>query len=205
MKATPRIPVCCLLLPVATWLTQTHFPQGKKVLLLLSEKKRVVWKLQMILVSQEKERQLQGAETGFRRASERSRVGAQIHGLLDTSSWDRNGIGSVLEEAMTRFAVMQRQTEERFRIWMEKLAHLDSDNDSSKRSSDAPEGQQVAQLSPPSSFLPSSESAETMAAYMLARESNSLTPTPMNNNSILPEAVAQNGNLGVPDPGLLNV
>ncbi|XP_014834923.1 PREDICTED: uncharacterized protein C18orf25 homolog isoform X2 [Poecilia mexicana] len=142
---------------------------------------------------------------GFRRASERSRVGAQIHGLLDTSSWDRNGIGSVLEEAMTRFAVMQRQTEERFRIWMEKLAHLDSDNDSSKRSSDAPEGQQAAQLSPPSSFLPSSESAETMAAYMLARESNSLAPTPMNNNNILPEAVAQNGNIGAPDPGLLNV
>ncbi|XP_035996236.1 uncharacterized protein C18orf25 homolog isoform X2 [Fundulus heteroclitus] len=145
---------------------------------------------------------------GFRRASERSRVGAQIHGLLDTSSWDRNGIGSVLEEAMTRFAVMQRQTEERFRIWMEKLAHLDSDNDSSKRSSDAPEGQQVAQLSPPSSFLPSSESAETMAAYMLARETNSLAAAaaaPMNNNNILPEAVAQNGNLGAPDPGLLNV
>ncbi|KAL7377147.1 hypothetical protein ABVT39_022648 [Epinephelus coioides] len=145
---------------------------------------------------------------GFRRASERSRVGAQIHGLLDTSSWDRNGIGSVLEEAMTRFAVMQRQTEERFRIWMEKLAHLDSDNDSSKRSSDAVEGQhpsQGARPSPPSSFLPSSESAETMAAYMLARENNSLTSTPMNNNNILPEVVTQNGNLGVPDPGLLNV
>ncbi|XP_029372239.1 protein ARK2N isoform X2 [Echeneis naucrates] len=145
---------------------------------------------------------------GFRRASERSRVGAQIHGLLDSGSWDRNGIGSVLEEAMTRFAVMQRQTEERFRIWMEKLAHLDSDNDSSKRSSDALEGQQHhsqgARPSPPSSFLPSSESAETMAAYMLARENNSLTPTPINNN-ILPEVVTQNGNLGVPDPGLLNV
>ncbi|XP_041816252.1 uncharacterized protein C18orf25 homolog isoform X2 [Chelmon rostratus] len=142
---------------------------------------------------------------GFRRASERSRVGAQIHGLLDSGTWDRNGIGSVLEEAMTRFAVMQRQTEERFRIWMEKLAHLDSDNDSSKRSSDALEGQQQgARPSPPSSYLPSSESAETMAAYMLARESNSLTPAPINNN-ILPEAVTQNGNLGVPDPGLLNV
>lgn len=140
-------------------------------------------------------------KAGFRRASERSRVGAHIHGLLDTSSWDRNGIGSVLEEAMTRFAVMQRQTEERFRVWMEKLAHLDSD-DSSKRSSDAPEGQQGARLSPPSSFLPSSESAETMAAYMLARENNSLAPTPLNNN-ILSEAVSQNGN--VPDPGLLNV
>ncbi|KAM6902275.1 protein ARK2N isoform 2-T2 [Xenentodon cancila] len=144
---------------------------------------------------------------GFRRASERSRVGAQIHGLLDTSSWDRNGIGSVLEEAMTRFAVMQRQTEERFRVWMEKLAHLDSDNDSSKRSSDAPEGQQGARLSPPGSYLPSSESSETMAAYMLARENNTLTPTPINNNNnnILPEVVAQNGNLSVPDPGLLNV
>ncbi|TNN43293.1 putative protein C18orf25 [Liparis tanakae] len=148
---------------------------------------------------------------GFRRASERSRVGAQIHGLLDTSSWDRNGIGSVLEEAMTRFAVMQRQTEERFRVWMEKLAHLDSDNDSSKRSSDAPEGQQRpaqgARPSPPSSFLPSSESSETMAAYMLARENNSLTSTPINNNNnnILPEVVTQNGKLGVPDPGLLNV
>ncbi|XP_054468414.1 uncharacterized protein C18orf25 homolog isoform X2 [Anoplopoma fimbria] len=150
---------------------------------------------------------------GFRRASERSRVGAQISGLLDTSSWDRNGIGSVLEEAMTRFAVMQRQTEERFRVWMEKLAHLDSDNDSSKRSSDALEGQQHRSQgmrpSPPSSFLPSSESSETMAAYMLARENNSLTSTPLNNNNnnnnILPEVVNQNGNLGVPDPSFLNV
>uniref|UniRef100_UPI0037E79193 protein ARK2N isoform X2 n=1 Tax=Semicossyphus pulcher TaxID=241346 RepID=UPI0037E79193 len=142
---------------------------------------------------------------GFRRASERSRVGAQIHGLLDSGTWDRNGIGSVLEEAMTRFAVMQRQTEERFRVWMEKLAHLDSDNDSSKRSSDAHEGQQQGgRPSPPSSYLPSSESAETMAAYMLARENNSLTPNPINNN-ILPEVATQNGNLAVPDPGLLNV
>ncbi|XP_033844864.1 uncharacterized protein C18orf25 homolog isoform X2 [Periophthalmus magnuspinnatus] len=144
---------------------------------------------------------------GFRRAAERSRVGAQVHGLLDSSSWDRNGIGSVLEEAMTRFAVMQRQTEERFRVWMERLAHLDSD-DSSKRSSDALEGQQNpsqdARPSPPSSFLPSSESAETMAAYMLARENNSLTPATMNNN-ILHEVVTPNGNLGVSDPGLLNV
>ncbi|XP_072310752.1 protein ARK2N isoform X2 [Eucyclogobius newberryi] len=142
---------------------------------------------------------------GFRRATERSRVGAQVHGLLDSSSWDRNGIGSVLEEAMTRFAVMQRQTEERFKVWMERLAHLDSD-DSSKRSSDG--GQQNpsqdARPSPPSSFLPSSESAETMAAYMLARENNGLTPTTMNNN-ILHEVVTPNGNLAVSDPGLLNV
>ncbi|XP_077398903.1 protein ARK2N isoform X2 [Vanacampus margaritifer] len=147
---------------------------------------------------------------GFRRASERSRVGAHIHGLLDSGAWDRNGISSVLEEAMTRFAVMQRQTEERFRVWMEKLAHLDSD-DSSKRSSDGPEGGQPqppppqgARPSPASSFLPSSESAETMAAYVLARASNAAATAPVNNN-ILPDAVTQNGNLGVPDPGLLNV
>lgn len=109
---------------------------------------------------------------------------------------------------MTRFAVMQRQTEERFRIWMERLAHLDSDNESSKRSSDALEGQQHPSQEPrsslPSSYLPSSESAETMAAYILAQENNSLTPAPINNN-VLPEMVTQNGNLGVPDPGLLNV
>lgn len=136
-------------------------------------------------------------------------MGAHIHGLLDSGTWDRNGIGSVLEEAMTRFAAMQRQTEERFRVWMERLAHLDSDNDSSKRSSDAVEGQQhpsqESRPSPPSSYLPSSESAETMAAYMMAQERNSVNPTPVNNNNILPEAVTQNGNLAVPDPELLNV
>eukprot|EP00066_Takifugu_rubripes_P013655 XP_011602921.1 PREDICTED: uncharacterized protein C18orf25 homolog isoform X2 [Takifugu rubripes] len=145
---------------------------------------------------------------GFRRSAERSRVGAHIHGLLDSGTWDRNGIGSVLEEAMTRFAAMQRQTEERFRVWMERLAHLDSGDDSSKRSSDAVDGQQhpshEPRPSPPSSYLPSSESAETMAAYMMAQESSSLNPTPTNNN-LLPEAVTQNGNLAVPDPELLNV
>lgn len=134
-------------------------------------------------------------------------MGAQIHGLLDGGSWDRNSIGSVLEEAMARFAVMQRQTEERFRVWMEKLTRLDSDDDdSSKHSSDTLDHRRGTRHSPPSSFLPSSESAETMAAYMLARDNASLTPTPINNNNnILPEVVTQNGNLDVPDPGILNV
>ncbi|KAJ3605570.1 hypothetical protein NHX12_027615 [Muraenolepis orangiensis] len=150
---------------------------------------------------------------GFRRAAERSRVGAQIHGLLDSSPWDRN-IGSVLEEAMTRFAVMQRQTEERFRVWMEKLTRLDSDDDddTSKRSSDAQEGghrsrREGRRPSPPSSFLPSSESAETMAAYVLARDNGSLVPTPVNNNNNgpqMPEGVTQNGNLAVSDPAFFD-
>jgi hypothetical protein len=141
-----------------------------------------------------------------------------MQGLLDGGgSWDRNSIGSVLEEAMTRFAVMQRQTEERFRVWMEKLTRLDSDDsvDSSIHSSDAPgrlHRHRHRAPRPSSSFLPSSESQETMAAYMLARENanvtmSSMAPDPLNNN-ILPDVVpvaTQNGNLDVPDPGLLNV
>ncbi|XP_055729813.1 uncharacterized protein C18orf25 homolog isoform X2 [Salvelinus fontinalis] len=150
-------------------------------------------------------------------AAEGSGVSAQMQGLLDGGgSWDRNSIGSVLEEAMTRFAVMQRQTEERFRVWMEKLTRLDSDDsvDSSIHSSDAPgrhHRHRHRAPRPSSSFLPSSESQETMAAYMLARENanvtmSSLAPDPLNNN-ILPDVVpaTQNGNLDVPDPGLLNV
>jgi len=156
-------------------------------------------------------------KAGFRRAAERSRVGAQLHGLLDSAPWDRNNIGSVLEEAMTRFAVMQRQTEERFRVWMEKLTRLDSDDDededASKRSSDAHEGgghRSRRRPSPPSSFLPSSESAETMAAYMLARDNGGLAPAPVHNNNnnngpLMPEGgVTQNGNLAVTDPAFLN-
>ncbi|XP_067106745.1 uncharacterized protein C18orf25 homolog isoform X1 [Osmerus mordax] len=151
---------------------------------------------------------------GFSRA-EGSGVGAQVHGLLDGGPWDRNSIGGVLEEAMTRFAVMQRQTEERFRVWMEKLTRLDSedDDDSSKHSSDPREGgrrrhhrHRAPRPSPPSSFLPSSESQETMTAYLLARENASLTPVPLNNNNnLLPEVATPNGNLDVSDPALLNV
>ncbi|CAB1318862.1 unnamed protein product [Coregonus sp. 'balchen'] len=155
---------------------------------------------------------------GFRRAAEGSGVSAQMQGLLDGGgSWDRNSIGSVLEEAMTRFAVMQRQTEERFRVWMEKLTRLDSDDsvDSSIHSSDAPgrhHRHHHRAPRPSSSFLPSSESQETMAAYTLARGNanvtmSSMAPDPLNNN-ILPDVVpvaTQNGNLDVPDPSLLNV
>ncbi|XP_042167233.1 uncharacterized protein C18orf25 homolog isoform X2 [Oncorhynchus tshawytscha] len=152
---------------------------------------------------------------GFCRAAEGSGVSAQIQGLLDSGgSWDRNSIGSVLEEAMTRFAVMQQQTEEHFRVWMEKLTRLDSHDsgDSSIHSSDAPvlHRHRAPRLSLPSSFLPSSESQETMAAYMLAQENitmSSMSPDPLNNN-VLPDVVpvaTQNGNPDISDPGLLKV
>lgn len=50
-----------------------------------------------------------------------------IPGLLDRGAvCDRNRIGGVLEEAMSCFSEMQRQTEEKFRVWMEKLTHLDT-------------------------------------------------------------------------------
>ncbi|KPP67933.1 hypothetical protein Z043_113424 [Scleropages formosus] len=130
---------------------------------------------------------------GFSRADGSSGMSSQIQGLLDSgASWDRNGIGSVLEEAMTRFAAMQRHTEERFRLWMEKLTRLDSDDDSSKDSgggdkgvgeAEEPVGGRVApRPSPPSSFLPSSESVETLAAYAIARQSVSTYSEALNND-----------------------
>nr|XP_023678919.1 uncharacterized protein C18orf25 homolog isoform X2 [Paramormyrops kingsleyae] len=143
---------------------------------------------------------------GFRRAEG---VSGHIQGLLDSgATWDRNSIGNVLEEAMTRFAAMQRQTEERFRLWMEKLTRLDSDEDSSKNSGDARESklpsgcQRAPRPSPPSSFLPSSESAETLAAYMMARQNAGANPSPLNNNPS--GLVSQNGNPPGQDPDLLN-
>ncbi|KAG9353673.1 hypothetical protein JZ751_011795 [Albula glossodonta] len=147
---------------------------------------------------------------GFGRAEGSSGVTSQIQGLLDSgAAWDRNSIGNVLEEAMTRFAVMQRQTEERFRVWMEKLTRLDSDEDSSKNSSDPREprrhsGRQKApRPSPPSSFLPSSESQETLASYGITRQNMATAPVPLNNNP--PEMISQNGNPSGEDPNLLNI
>ncbi|XP_035248336.1 uncharacterized protein C18orf25 homolog isoform X2 [Anguilla anguilla] len=147
---------------------------------------------------------------GFGRAEGSSGVTSQIQGLLDSgAAWDRNSIGNVLEEAMTRFAVMQRQTEERFRVWMEKLTRLDSDEDSSKNSSDPREPrrhsgrQRGPRPSPPSSFLPSSESQETLASYGITRQNVAVVPIPLNNNP--PEMISQNGNPSGEDPNLLNI
>ncbi|XP_036385931.1 uncharacterized protein C18orf25 homolog isoform X2 [Megalops cyprinoides] len=147
---------------------------------------------------------------GFSRAEGSSGVTSQIQGLLDSgAAWDRNSIGNVLEEAMTRFAVMQRQTEERFRVWMEKLTRLDSDEDSSKNSSDPREPKKhsghhrAPRPSPPSSFLPSSESQETLASYGIGRQSVAVATLPLNNNP--PEIISQNGNPSAEDPNLLKI
>ncbi|XP_048451139.1 uncharacterized protein C18orf25 homolog isoform X2 [Rhincodon typus] len=69
------------------------------------------------------------------RAEGTAGTAAQMAGLLDSGiSWERNCIGNVLEEAMNCFAEMQRQTEERFRMWMEKLTRLDTDEDTKQQS-----------------------------------------------------------------------
>ena len=40
--------------------------------------------------------------------------------------YDRNCMGSILEETMGCFSKMQSQTEEKFCVWMEELTHLDT-------------------------------------------------------------------------------
>lgn len=51
----------------------------------------------------------------------------EIPGLLGRGAiCVRNCTGSVLEEATSCFSEMQRQTE-KFRVWMEKLTHLDTE------------------------------------------------------------------------------
>ncbi|XP_033890604.1 protein ARK2N-like isoform X2 [Acipenser ruthenus] len=88
---------------------------------------------------------------GFSRAEGSAGVTGQIQGLLDSgTSWDRNCIGNVLEEAMNRFAVMQRQTEERFRVWMDKLTRLDTDDETKPCSEPTePQIQMIGQRVPP--------------------------------------------------------
>ncbi|XP_035377372.1 uncharacterized protein C18orf25 homolog isoform X1 [Electrophorus electricus] len=127
--------------------------------------------------------------TAGRRGSEASRATAQ--GLLD-GGVASGSLGGVLEEALTRFATMQRQTEERFRVWMERLTRLHSDDDNDQSSSENPEARSNV-----SSFLPSSESQETLAAYQIAR----LNANPLPHT----QANALNGILDSPDPNLLNV
>ncbi|XP_028830336.1 protein ARK2N isoform X1 [Denticeps clupeoides] len=124
-----------------------------------------------------------------RRRVESSGASSRGRGLLDEGGTN-SSLGGVLEEALTRFAVMQRQTEERFRVWMDRLAHLHSDNDQSD--SELAEGR-----GRDSSFLPSSESQETMAAYQMAR----LRSSP----SHPIQTAAHNGSLDATDPSLLNV
>ncbi|KAG7481431.1 hypothetical protein MATL_G00066740 [Megalops atlanticus] len=128
----------------------------------------------------------------------------QTPGLVGSSaSWDRNGLGSVLEEAMTRFAVMQRRTEERFRVWME-LTQLHSDKESSNHSSDPRDPKWHEQRAPrpptPNSLLPSSEPREHTEPCVNHLQNVNTELIPLNNNPS--QLDSQNGNLSAQETKL---
>lgn len=65
----------------------------------------------------------------FGRAGGSEGAPREIPELLDRGAvCDRNHVGSVLE-AMSCFSQMQRQTQETLCVWMEKLTHLDTDEE----------------------------------------------------------------------------
>uniref|UniRef100_UPI00398E6BAD protein ARK2N isoform X2 n=1 Tax=Pristiophorus japonicus TaxID=55135 RepID=UPI00398E6BAD len=131
---------------------------------------------------------------------------AQMAGLLDSGiSWERNCIGNVLEEAMNCFAEMQRQTEERFRMWMEKLTRLDTDEDTKQqpnrqepkmptRGTPMPPPTQPSTLmhlssnhsNPQQSYNPyvnNHPNADSTPAYQMAFNNNPSTGFPENGNA----------------------
>ncbi|RMC21441.1 hypothetical protein DUI87_02307 [Hirundo rustica rustica] len=103
---------------------------------------------------------------GFSRAGGSGGVTREIPGLLDRGTvWDRNCIGNVLEEAMNCFAEMQRQTEEKFRMWIEKLTRLDTDKESKQQVEPRePKIQLVGQRTAPTTHAPT----ETTPNHLLA-------------------------------------
>ncbi|XP_064421338.1 uncharacterized protein C18orf25 homolog isoform X2 [Latimeria chalumnae] len=141
-----------------------------------------------------------------------------LPGLLDrAAAWDRNCIGSVLEEAMNCFAEMQRQTEERFRVWMEKLTRLDTDEDTKQQQQQQqqsevrdPKMQMAGQRIPPggegqpnpfthmpNGQLPTPQMYAPYVGYQSLDTPSSLAMT-LNNNNLL-DSIPENGNPAVPD------
>ncbi|KAM8962230.1 protein ARK2N isoform 1-T1 [Pelodytes ibericus] len=124
---------------------------------------------------------------GFSRAGGSSGAPGDIPGLLERGTvWDRNCIGNVLEEAMNCFAEMQRQTEEKFRMWIEKLTRLDTDEEG-KQQLDPREPKLIGQrLSPSSPSLPESPvlPQQNFGSYMSYQNVDTLDfPTSINNNN----------------------
>ncbi|XP_007907111.1 uncharacterized protein C18orf25 homolog isoform X3 [Callorhinchus milii] len=124
---------------------------------------------------------------------------AQMAGLPDTGiSWERNCIGNVLEEAMNCFAEMQRQTEERFRMWMEKLTRMDTDEDA-KQPLEGQEAKGPARVPPPptqpGSLLPASpqQPHSPYGNNHPNADSTQAFQTPFNNNNP-PAGFQDNGN-----------
>ncbi|XP_039194579.1 uncharacterized protein C18orf25 homolog isoform X3 [Crotalus tigris] len=130
---------------------------------------------------------------GFRRAGGSEGAAGETPGLLDRGTvWDRNCIGSVLEEAMNCFAEMQRQTEEKFRMWIEKLTRLDTDE----------EGKQQLESTGAKGPLDGQRPASTPQAgiFMQVPDSQGLPPQPFNSSY----ASCQNAEMASEAPETLN-
>ncbi|MEE6507705.1 hypothetical protein FKM82_029359 [Ascaphus truei] len=138
---------------------------------------------------------------GFCRAGGSAGATRDIPGLLDRGTvWDRNCIGNVLEEAMNCFAEMQRQTEEKFRMWIEKLTRLDTDEESKQLEPREPKlqlvGQRISPSSPSSPFMAVPESPvlphQSYTSYQNV-DTTAEFPASLNNN--FPATFPENGNL----------
>ncbi|KAM4708201.1 protein ARK2N isoform 1-T1 [Discoglossus pictus] len=131
---------------------------------------------------------------GFSRAGGSAGATRDIPGLLERGTvWDRNCIGNVLEEAMNCFAEMQRQTEEKFRMWIEKLTRLDTDEEGKQQLEPREPklqlvGQRISPSSPTSTFMSVPESPvlpqQSFGSYVSYENVDALEfPTSINNNN----------------------
>ncbi|XP_041331770.1 uncharacterized protein C18orf25 homolog isoform X1 [Pyrgilauda ruficollis] len=146
---------------------------------------------------------------GFSRAGGSGGTTREIPGLVDRGTvWDRNCIGNVLEEAMNCFAEMQRQTEEKFRMWIEKLTRLDMDKESKQQLEPRePKIQLVGQRTPPTTqsgaFIQMPDSQvlpqQLFNFYMGYQNVNATLEFPATfNNRFLP-ILSEVGNIAEPD------
>ncbi|XP_063309958.1 protein ARK2N isoform X2 [Pelobates fuscus] len=141
---------------------------------------------------------------GFSRAGGSSGTPGDIPGFLERGTvWDRNCIGNVLEEAMNCFAEMQRQTEEKFRMWIEKLTRLDTDEESKQQLEPREpklqlSGQRVSPSSPSTPETPVLPQ-QSFGSYMSYQNVDTLDfPTGLNNNNF-PTTYPENGNIAEQD------
>ncbi|XP_069819329.1 protein ARK2N isoform X2 [Dendropsophus ebraccatus] len=148
---------------------------------------------------------------GFNRAGGSAGTPRDIPRLLERGTvWDRNCIGNVLEEAMNCFAEMQRQTEEKFRMWIEKLTRLDTDEESKQQLEPGDTklhlgGQSFTPSSSSSTFVAGPESPtfppqqqQALSSYVSYQNVDTLDFPPLNNN--FPDTTfPENGN-NITDP-----
>ncbi|XP_005305464.1 protein ARK2N isoform X2 [Chrysemys picta bellii] len=146
---------------------------------------------------------------GYSRAGGSGGATREIPGLLDRGTvWDRNCIGNVLEEAMNCFAEMQRQTEEKFRMWIEKLTRLDTDEESKQQLEPRePKMQLVGQRIPPTTQsgaymqMPDSQvlPQQSFNSYVSYQNVDTTLEFPATFNNNFPAVFPENGNIAEHD------